>query len=299
MRRFFAGAAVGLVLFLTGALLYWSAWFDPPESPLQSPEATAELRMPLLPPSREAEKPTYVLVMGVDERPQDAGRSDTMLLVRAGGGALRVLSLPRDTRVEIEGVGEAKLNAAYAYGGPELAKQTVSGLLGLPVDHYVKVNLEGFRALVDLIGGVPMHIDRPMRYEDPYDNLVIDLQPGDQVLDGRAAEQYVRFRNDEMGDDLSRIRRQQQFLRAAARRALQPANLPRLPSLLLTANRYVETDLSRMEQLRLAKEAFEAHQAGSLAVETLPGYGEYVGGISYFLHDQAELERMLQSWRSP
>lgn len=301
MRRFFAGAAMGLLLTLTGALLSWSGplSLSPSPSPRQHPEATAEMGMPLQPSLSPAAPPTYVLVMGVDERAEDVGRSDTMLLVRSGGGSVRVLSLPRDTRVEIPDVGEAKLNAAYAYGGPELAKQTVSELLGLPVNHYVKVNLRGFRSLVDLIGGVPMHIDRPMRYEDPYDDLVINLQPGDQVLNGQQAEQYVRFRNDEIGDDLGRIRRQQEFLRAAARRALQPVNLPRLPSLIYTANRYVETDLTRVEQLRLAREAVQAQQSGSVVVDTLPGYGDYVNGISYFLPDQAELERLLEHWRTP
>ena len=181
-------------------------------------------------------------------------------------------------------MGEAKLNAAYAWGGPDLATRTVSDLLGLPVAHYVKVNLAGFRRLVDLIGGVPMYIEAPMRYVDPDDNLVIDLQPGHQVLDGDRAEQYVRFRSDAAGDDLSRIRRQQRSCgpqpggpcsprtcRACLRSCAPPASTwrPTCPSPNSSAwPRWPST-----------------YQTGALVMETLPGYAAYVGPISYFLPD--------------
>lgn len=304
MRRFRAGAALGLLCILWAATLGWR-WLTAPRAP-EGPAAEGErVEMGIGPGSAaqgdaaDRTEPVYVLVMGVDERPGDPGRSDTMLLVRVGGGPLRVLSLPRDTRVILEGVGEAKLNAAYAWGGPDLATRTVSDLLGLPVAHYVKVNLAGFRRLVDLIGGVPMYIEAPMRYVDPDDNLVIDLQPGHQVLDGDRAEQYVRFRSDAAGDDLSRIRRQQRFLRAAARRALQPANLPRLPALLRTAGEHVETNLPLSEQLRLATVAIHAYQTGALVMETLPGYAAYVGPISYFLPDAEGIARLRESWLAP
>ncbi|MEW8977621.1 MAG: LCP family protein [Symbiobacterium sp.] len=300
MRRFLAGAALGFVLSLSLAGLAWRLLNPPPAAPAP-PADTGLVRLDVgaepPEPAQAAAEPVYVLVMGVDERPGDRGRSDTMLLVRAGAGPLRVLSLPRDTRVVLEGVGEAKLNAAYAWGGPELAMQAVSRLLGLPVRYYVKVNLSGFRALVDLMGGVPLEVEAPMYYVDPYDNLVIDLKPGHQVLDGDRAEQYVRFRNDAMGDDLSRIRRQQRFLRAAARQALQPSNLPRLPALLATAARHVETNLPLSEQVRLTAAAIQASHRGDLITETLPGRAEYVNGISYFLHDPAGVQRLLAVWQ--
>lgn len=302
MRRFLAGAVLGLVLSLSAAGLGWRLLTAPP-APGGPPAGGDPVELGLVPEEKGKEadrtEPVYVLVLGVDERPGDPGRSDTMLLVRVGGGALRVLSLPRDTRVILEGVGEAKLNAAYAWGGPELAVRTVSDLLGLPVHYYVKVNLAGFRTLVDLIGGVPMYVEAPMHYVDPDDNLVIDLQPGHQVLDGRRAEQYVRFRSDAMGDDLSRIRRQQQFLRAAARRALQPGNLPRLPKLLRTARQHVETNVPLAEQFRLATTAIHSYQAGALITETLPGHAAYVGPISYFLPDFQQIERLRSAWQAP
>ncbi|MFZ5827914.1 MAG: LCP family protein [Bacillota bacterium] len=289
MRRFFAGAALGLLLSAGGLFLLWMLPLPGRAAPPQSQESSSE-------PS--ASRPVYVLVLGVDERPDDPGRSDTIFVVRAGDGQVRALSIPRDTLVEIDGYGEGKANSAYTYGGPELAKQTVSALLGLPVDHYVKVNLQGFREMVDLVGGVPFEVDQPMYYEDPYDGLVIDLKPGRQVLDGRKAEQFVRFRHDEIGDDLGRIHRQQEFLKAAAKHALQPSNLTKLPSLLYTASRYVETDLPTGEQFRLARAAFQAQQAGAIVQETLPGYGDYVGEVSFYLPDVAEMERLVEIWRA-
>lgn len=317
MRRLRAGALLGIILCGSAALLGWRLIGAPPFRTGPTPgrhmphgaargEGTAAgepVELGLVPGDQGEEpgraEPTYVLILGVDERPGDPGRSDTMLLVRVGAGPLRVLSLPRDTRVFLEGVGEAKLNAAYAWGGPELATRTVSELLGLPVAYYVKVNLAGFRQLVDLIGGVPMYIEAPMRYVDPYDHLVIDLQPGHQVLDGARAEQYVRFRNDAIGDDLSRIRRQQQFLRAAARRALHPANLPKLPLLVRTASRHVDTNLPLKEQLRLATIAIQTYQDGTLVTEMLPGHAAYVGPVSYFLPDHAAIERLREAWLAP
>lgn len=287
MRRFFAGAALGLLVSVGGFFLLWML-------PLTGQAASPPLQSPA--PSEPA-KPVYVLVLGVDERPEDPGRSDTIFVIRAGDGQVRALSIPRDTLVDMGEFGEGKVNSAFTYGGPELAKKTVSELLGLPVEHYVKVNLNGFRTMVDLIGGVPFEVERAMQYEDPYDGLVIDLEPGYQVLDGRKAEQYVRFRHDEIGDDLGRIHRQQEFLKAAARQALQPSNLPRLPNLLLTGAKHVETDLSAGDQLRLARAAFQAQSAGAIVQETLPGHAGYIDEVSFFLPDQEDLEALISAWR--
>lgn len=293
MRRYLAVGAVCLLLLLAGLLLLPRK--TPPEESLPP---THSLSQPHTSPKKSLlPKPLHVLFLGVDERPDDPGRSDTMILARVAGEEIRLLSLPRDAMVELEGYGREKLNAAYAYGGPELAKKTVSALLGLPVDRYVKVNLQGFRRMVDLIGGVPYVVERPMYYVDPAEGLVIDLKPGYQVLDGDKAEQYVRFRYDESGDDLSRIRRQQSFLRAAARHALRPENLPKLPGLIHTAVQYVETDLTPAEQFQIVLAAFAAHQAGAVTIDTLPGYGDYIDGISYFLTDREALEQLLKDWR--
>jgi polyisoprenyl-teichoic acid--peptidoglycan teichoic acid transferase len=249
---------------------------------------------PAAPPSPP---PRHILVLGVDEREYDVGRSDTMILARLEpeSGTLRLLSIPRDTMVRIPGYGPDKANSAYAYGGPALAKETVARLIGQPVDYYVKVNLLGFRHLVDLMGGIEYTVEKRMHYVDPYDDLVIDLKPGRQVLDGRKAEQYVRYRHDAIGDDVGRVERQQALLKAALQQALTAQNLPRIPSLVYTAIRYVDTDIPVAEQVRLLN-AFLTARERRVEQAVIPGAGDYVDGISYFLPDEAAFRTLLQSW---
>jgi polyisoprenyl-teichoic acid--peptidoglycan teichoic acid transferase len=285
--KFWAGVAAGLLISLTGLAAYW---FTPA---LASPDADG---------GRPAEAPlavpVHVLVMGVDERDQVSGsRSDTMMLVRVDDRQVRVLSLPRDTLVDMGEHGEGKLNSAYTYGGADLAKQVTGELVGLDVDYYVKIDLSGFRQLIDLMGGVEFDVPRAMQYTDPTDGLVIDLQPGLQRLDGEKAEQFVRFRHDKLGDDMSRIHRQQEFLKAAVTQMLTPENLLKLPGLLSAARSYVDTDLPVTRQLRLGNAVFQARQNDAIVQETLPGHGDYVNGISFFLIDQQQRDHLVANWQ--
>lgn len=287
--RFVAGIVAGLLLSLAGVSVWWHL-----PAGAQGLESSDTVPAPAA-----LSEPTNVLVLGVDERTGDTGRSDSMILVHVTpGGAVRMLAIPRDTLVAIKGYGEGKANSAYTYGGPELAKGSVSRLLGVPVDHYVKVNMAGFRHLVDLLGGVVVDVPKPMKYEDPYDGLKIDLAAGRQLLDGEKAEQFVRFRHDEVGDDVGRIHRQQEFLEAAAEQLLSPSNLPRLPKLLYTAAGYVDTDLPLTQQISLAYAIYAAKQGSGLVQETLPGRGDYVNGISFFLPDPKALANLVEIWRA-
>lgn len=285
-RRFWAGVAAGLLLPLT-FLFFW--WMEPAFAarPQATPEETAAA----------ADRPVQVLILGVDERNQvDGSRTDTMLLLRVAQGQVRMLSIPRDTLVHMDGHDDSKINSAYTYGGADLAKEVAGDLLGLPVDYYVKVNLAGFRHLVDLMGGVQYDVPKAMRYVDPTDGTNIDLKPGPQLLDGKKAEQLVRFRHDEIGDDMGRIARQQEFLKAAVSQALTPSRLLKLPQLLYTARSYVETDVPLSEQLNLAQALFAAQKADAVVQETLPGHGDYVDGISFFLVDEEQLDRLVSIW---
>jgi polyisoprenyl-teichoic acid--peptidoglycan teichoic acid transferase len=288
---FLAGVVAGLLISMTAL----AAWRLAP-----APQAlAASPGDPITSNQSSGQEPVNVLILGVDERSGDQGRSDTMLLARFDAGQVRMLSIPRDTMVAIPGHGsEDKINSAYTYGGPELAKQTVSGLLGMPVQYYVKVNMAGFQKLVDLIGGVDFNVPKAMKYDDPTDGLHIDLQPGLQHLNGEKAEELVRFRHDEVGDDMGRIGRQQEFLKAAARQALTLRNLPRLPQLLYTAAGYVESDVPLTQQLQLARDGYAAQQRDAVLQETVPGHGGYVDGISYYLVDKGDLTRLVEAWRA-
>jgi LCP family protein required for cell wall assembly len=144
-----------------------------------------------------------------------------------------------------------KINAAMAYGGPELTAQVCSELLGgVPIRRWVQVNTAGLEQVVDAMGGVSLTVEKDMRYVDHTAHLDIDIRKGTQTLTGTQAHQFVRFRHDELGD-IGRVQRQQQFLRAVAGQLLRPDTLPKLPTLLATVQKNLSTNMSGTEMLRL------------------------------------------------
>lgn len=266
------------------------------EAALQPPSVPPADGTPaeLIPGGEEPEKPKRfnVLILGVDERPGDIGRSDTMILVSIGEeGQPLMISIPRDTRVEIPGYGYDKINHAYVYGGPELSVQVVSHLLKVPVDGYVIIDLDVFERAVNALGGVPINVEQRMYYKDPEQDLVIDLQPGQQRLSGDKAMQYVRYRADGLGD-LGRVERQQKFLKALAKEAMSPKNILRLPAVANEVFNSVESDMSLPELLKALTAAIKTYGNG-INGTALPGRADYIDEISYYLPDQSALDGLI------
>lgn len=233
-----------------------------------------------------------VLLLGVDARrgEENNTRTDTIILasVDTKSNRLSLLSIPRDTRVNIPGHGWEKINSANVFGGPKLVMQTVSDLLGIPVKYYVLSNFSGFKDMVDALGGVTIDVERNMYHYDPEDGgaYAIDLKKGVQRLDGEKAIQYVRFRGYENGD-IDRTQHQQKFLAALAGEALQPASIPRLPRLIPEIMRYVHTNLGMGDLLVLAKAA-RGPENMDIVTQTLPGRAININGGSYWGVDPAE-----------
>ena len=190
-----------------------------------------------------------IMVMGVDSRPKedDPGRSDTLfvLLMDKHDDDVVMISVPRDTRVRMKGLGWDKINHAYSFGGQPLTRTAVEHLLGLRVDNYISVDFNGFKGLVDAVGGVDLEVEKRMYYYDTWDGFTIDLAPGMQHMDGDTAIQYVRYRDEE--GDLGRVRRQQHFVSAMYQKIASPAIIPRIPALISQLYKMVETDLSFTE----------------------------------------------------
>ncbi len=231
-----------------------------------------------------------VMLMGVDERHDDVGRSDTLMLLNVINDEVSLLSVPRDTRVYVERHGYQKINAAYAYGGEDLTKKTLEEFLGIEVNRHVKINTVEFVKLIDILGGVDVYIERDMDYEDPWDDnggLSIHLTKGLQHLDGKKAIQFVRFRDEE--GDAGRVRRQQTFMQACADRLTDPSMLLKLPEILGAVNSAVETDLSYSEMLALAGSLKSAESSAKVRRGTVPGYWEYIDGVSYLVPDVMRL----------
>src|SRR5689334_2210162 len=176
--------------------------------------------------------PENILILGSDKRAnlaEDPGRSDTTMLLRLDPdrNAIAVMSIPRDLKVEIPGVGTEKFNAAYTYGGPKLTLRVVKELTGLPINHVVNVDFLGFVRAVDAIGCVYTDVDRRYYHsnvglgaEEQYSE--IDIKPGYQKLCGKKALQYVRYRHTDT--DIVRSARQQNFL-SQARHQVSPTDL--------------------------------------------------------------------------
>jgi LCP family protein required for cell wall assembly len=231
-----------------------------------------------------------ILVLGVDERADDVGRSDTMFAVTVDTETkdVSMLSIPRDTRVKIPGHGWDKINHAYAEGGAKLSQQAAEDLLGIPFDYYITINFAGFYKIIDAIGGVDVNVEKRMYYEDPYDNLRIDLRPGMQHMDGKTAIQYVRYRDEE--GDIGRIQRQQKFIRAVMEQVASPSVIIKVPNIIKEVSSVVKTNMSTGDMLSLAKLINDANKKG-LTTDMVPGRPAYIDDISYWLPDIEALRR--------
>jgi len=234
-----------------------------------------------------------IMVMGVDERSDDVGRSDTLfvLTVDTKTNEVAMLSVPRDTRVKIPGKGWDKINHAYAFGGQKLSQQAVEGLLGIKIDHHIEINIAGFKKIIDAIGGVSIDVEKRMYYSDPYDDdggLVIDLRPGMQHMDGRTAIQYVRYRDEE--GDIGRVERQQKFLKALLNEVASPSVITKIPGIIREISSVVKSDMSTSEMLNFAKILNDASKKG-LKTDMVPGKPGYIDDVSYWLPDLMALRK--------
>ena len=239
----------------------------------------------------KAKDKSIVLIMGVDKREDDVGRSDTLMIATIDPrlDQATLLSIPRDTRVKIRGRGYDKINAAFAYGGVRLSESTVENFLGIDIDHYVLIDTSSFVKIIDAIGGVDIDVEKRMFYEDPWDDnggLVIDLFPGEQHMDGKTAVTYVRYRDSE--GDIGRVKRQQAFMAACMEKVTSPEIVPRIPKIVREIIDAVETDMSLRQLLELAGSLKAAAQNG-LETDMVPGYPLYIDDISYWIPDVEEL----------
>lgn len=251
--------------------------------------------------------PVNVLVLGVDagnledKTGNSPKRSDTIMLIRYIPQTREVymLSIPRDTRIHYDGK-FMKINAVNAIGGPEAAISTIEEMLNVDINYYVSIDYEGFRECIDAIGGVDVTIDRDMDY-DAYD-ISIHFKKGEKVhLNGELAEQYVRWRKNNDGTgyamgDLGRIETQQGFLLTLADKLKSPSTILRLPKLVNTASKYVETNMSPSRMVRYFFK-LKGIAKKDIHNETLAGTPEYIGGISYYIWNKEDSKEYLNNFR--
>ena len=242
-----------------------------------------------------------ILLLGVDSNGIGTEafkgvRSDTIVLLHVDtkDKTVNAISIPRDSKVYIpDNHGIQKINAAFALGGVDLTKKTIEETLGITINNYIIVNAGGVRNLVDALGGVPIYIDKPLKYKDYSGKLFIDLKKGAHVLDGKDAEGYLRFRKDLLGD-IGRTYRQQNFLKALLERLKSPDAIKTIPVALKIANDNIKTDMNLYQLSQYAALAREV-DAENITVVTLPGAPNKKGHISYWILDPDKTQKVIDT----
>ncbi|MCY6484275.1 LCP family protein [Clostridium aestuarii] len=224
-------------------------------------------------------------------------RTDTMMLVHYNDvqKKVNIVSIPRDTLIRINRK-NAKINAANAVGGAECAVDAVEKLLSLDVDYYVKLNYEGFRKIVDCIGGIDVKIQNVMNYDDDTQDLHIHFKKGTIVhLDGEKAEQFFRWRKNNNGTglaegDLGRIQNQHIFIDKVVEKVKSPKIIPRIPAILMILPKYCQTNMSIDDIMKYGYNCISANQ---ISMYSLKGETEYLEEISYFIYEKQYNKKIL------
>ncbi len=250
-------------------------------------------------PTPEPGERINVLILGVDaaQSPQPGvyvpSRSDTIMVATIDPvtSEVAMVFVPRDTRVPIAGrPTEEKIAHAHAHGGIERAIDTVSKFLDIPIHYYVRLDFSGFAEIIDSIGGVQLDVEEHMYYEDPAQDLVINIPAGQQHMDGNTALHYVRYRN---GSDIDRIERQKKFLRQLVQQVLSLRTVKHLGDLATSVTAHVDTNLSPTRIVSLSRVGLGI-SPDDVEMEMIPGSPGYRDGISYWFPDYQETEDLIE-----
>ena len=238
-----------------------------------------------------------LLMVGINQK-----MTDTIMLVswNMDDNKIDLISVPRDTYYERNGYNrpaQKKINAAYGAEGIIGTANSVSDVLyGIPINYYAVVDYDSVKTIVDGIGGVPVNVEKAMKYDDPMDKppLHINIPAGEQVLDGEHAIQYLRYRKGYREGDIGRVKAQQEFVKSAFKQALDHGLIDSVK--LITKN--VESDITVGAATKFALKAVGL-QSDAITTYTLPGEGKYIGDVSYFIQDKDATKDMLRDIYDP
>lgn len=222
--------------------------------------------------------PISILLMGVDEREGDRGRSDSLILmtVNPNTNSTQMVSIPRDTRTEIIGKGKQdKINHAYAFGGTEMAIATVEHFLDVPVDYFVKINMESFQDTVDAVGGVEVNNTLNFSYGG------YDFPEGSITLDGKKALAYTRMRYEDPRGDFGRQDRQRQVIEAVIKKGANISSITKFGDMFGVVRDNVKTNLTFDEMWEIQANYKAASQ--NLEQFQVKGSGDKINGIYYYI----------------
>lgn len=212
------------------------------------------------------------LLLGIDNDGSGRSRTDTMMVLSwdKSEGTMRIISFMRDLYATIPGYKSYKLNTAYYLGGVQTAKDTITGMFGIPIHHYAIVDFENFEAIVDLAfpDGVEIHVQKEMS-----EKIGVTLYPGHQQLNGKELLGYARFRADAEGD-FGRVARQQEVMSAIQKEATNPKTILQTPKVMGALSGFIHTDLSAKDEIERGI-SFLLHRKGTVETLTVPIEGSY------------------------
>ncbi|MBP2633138.1 MAG: cell envelope-related transcriptional attenuator [Firmicutes bacterium] len=242
---------------------------------------------------------TNILLVGIDEGDPNilgsARRADTIVVlsIQHNDGSIRLLSIPRDTQVGIPGIENLDtIKQSYAYGGTQLVLRTVEEFLQIPINQFIVMDSKAFIDIVDTVGGLDLYVENDMDYEDPEAQFQIHLKKGFQHLDGNAADQYVRYCSDELGD-VSRVQRQQRFLKAFCEQMISTDKLVKIPNGIKVANNQVMTSITMLDAVKIMKN-LKNFSPELIKTEMLPGSTVNISGMNYWKPDQEAIGKILE-----
>ena len=223
----------------------------------------------------EEQEPFSVLLLGVDERDYDSGRSDTIIVltVNPNKETIKMLSIPRDTRTEIIGKGSTeKINHAYAHGGVEMAMDTVESFLKIPIDYFVQINMDGFKDIVDAVDGVTVNNDMDLTYGNHH------FPEGEVTLTGEEALVFSRIRKEDPRGDFGRQLRQKQVIQAVINEGVSVSSLWNFQDIFEAIGGNIKTNMAFKEMVTMQQQ----YSGISTQIEQLQfenGSGGYVGNL--------------------
>jgi len=241
-------------------------------------------------PLASPQKPINILILGTDKVGQN---TDVMVIANINPitKKINIMSIPRDTMVKHNGT--HKINSIYAKGKAELAKEIVGEVIGDTIDYCIVAKPDGFRNIVDILGGIEVDVPRNMDYDDYDQDLHIHLKKGLQILDGKKAEQFVRYRHGYVEGDLGRIEAQQIFYKAFVEQKLKPQYILKADKLLAQIFEYVKTDIPLDIAIKYTLVAKDM-TSQNITFYNMPGTPKRVGGAWYFISDSAEVEKQIK-----
>lgn len=286
------GMIVGVLIIGGGGYTYYLyASVKETASKIYQPTTTKKhVSVATLSPQKHL-KPISILLMGVDQRSGDVGRSDTLMVLTLNPetNEAQMVSIPRDTKVTIPGKGVHKINAAYAYGGTALAQKTVSQFLNVPIDYYVKINMEGLAQLVDAVGGVDVYNDISW-HDEGYYKKGFDYHKGMLHMNGAEALGFVRMRHLDPRGDFGRNKRQRDVITAVVDKMESIGGVAKINSVLNAVQGNVSTDLNFDDMTYVAKNYKNCRK--NVSTYEVNGQGATINGIYWFLVNSQEKQKV-------